>query len=84
MLKLITAQEANWHAKQRTYLNGLLETIIYPKIQNAASFGSYETRVFLQNITNLTPETNIHLIGVLQKNGFIVKIKNQTLFIEWK
>jgi hypothetical protein len=84
MIKLLTAQEANWHAKQRTYLSGLLETIIYPKIQHDASFGKYETRILLEQYDFCTPETITHLTGILQKHGYSVKVKNKTLFVEWK
>jgi hypothetical protein len=85
MIKLITAQEANWHAKQRTYITGLMETVIYPKIQHNASFGLYETRVFLDQFAFCdAQETITHIIGILQKHGYSVKVKNKVLFIEWK
>lgn len=84
MLKLITAQEANWHAKQRTYVTGLMETVIYPKIQHNASFGLYETRLLLDQFEFCAPETVVHISAILQKHGYSVKVKNRVMLIEWK
>ena len=84
MIKLFTAQEANWHAKQRTFVTGLLETIIYPKIQHDASFGLYETRIQLDQFEKCSQETIYQLTIILQKHGYSVKVKNKVMFIEWK
>lgn len=84
MIKLFTAQEANWHAKQRTYVTGLMETVIYPKIQHSASFGLYETRILIDQFEFCTQETLTDILGLLQKHGYSAKVKNKVMFIEWK
>jgi hypothetical protein len=83
-LELITAQEAQWKARQRTYVNGLLESVIYPRIQDIASFGQYETNLDLSLFPGVTRETKTHLIGVLEKHGYKAFVKNDILKIEWK
>lgn len=80
----ITAAEANWHAKQRTFVTGLLETIIYPKIHHNSSFGLYEAKILLDQYEACTQETINKILDQLQKYGYSVKVKNKVMFIEWK
>jgi len=84
MIKLFTAQEANWYAKQRTFVTGLLETVIYPKVQHASAHGEYSTTILLNQFEKCTQETIVRLTDILQKHGYSVKVKNRILFIEWK
>lgn len=84
MITPLTAQAANWHAKQRTVVTGLLETVVYPKIHNAASFGLYDTVIRLDQFERCSPETTVQMIALLQKQGYTAKIKGKTLLIDWK
>lgn len=84
MIKLLTAKDANWNAKQRTFVTGLLETVIYPKIHHDSCYGLYDTKVMLDQYEACVPETAVRLIETLQKHGYIVKLKGKTLFIDWK
>lgn len=83
-MNTFSAQEANWHAKQRTVVTGFLETAIYPKILHSASFGSYETKLLLETYDFCTPETISQVLSVLQKQGYSVKVKSKILYIDWK
>ena len=81
---MMSAEEARFYARQRTFVNGLLEQIVHPAIQKAAAFGTYQTEVFLHHFPQCSEQTKMIALNNLLGKGYKAQIKNDILTIEWK
>lgn len=84
MVKPFPAHEAQLLARQRTFVNGLLEIIVYPKIEEAACYGGYETEIVLSHIPRCSADTKTLMIAALQSKGYKTTLQKDSIKIEWK
>lgn len=80
----ISAEDARLIAAQRTSINGLMEQVVYPKIEESASYGYYEAEIFLFNNNQFTVKNVTQVLAILETQGYKAKVDQDNLIIEWK
>ena len=83
MLHTKTATDYRFLARQSNFLKGFLISILFPQIEEVASFGKFSTEIFMTNFPQFSKQTEQELLELLKSKGFKVSINNGILKVDW-